>query len=67
MATVQINGNYCTVTLDEPDEDGEYTWTAACGATSGDRGAQPMEDAVNEAESHADGFRSGSTDHSEES
>lgn len=56
MATITITPEdgraYSSVTLSEPDEDGEYTWTCTCGTTS-DRW-EDTADAVASAEVHVD-------------
>lgn len=58
MATIQINGDWCTVTLSEADEEAHYTWTASCGAASEGAGGLPsvgdLGDAINDAIIHAD-------------
>lgn len=53
MADIIIQGRHCRVVLSEPDEDGDYGWTADCGATA--ESVQPLEDTIDHAERHADG------------
>lgn len=59
MAIVQIinpDMPAARAVLTEPDENGEYGWAClGCPATEGDRGYQPMEDAIGEAETHVEG------------
>jgi hypothetical protein len=52
MAKIQVTGSGCTVTLSEPDEDGEYGWVAGCGGRS--ESVQAMGDTVADAEVHTD-------------
>lgn len=51
MATrIKVEGDHCTVTLSEPDEDGDYYWIAECDAVA--EFIQPIEDAIANAEVH---------------
>jgi len=52
MARIVVDSDVCTVTLTEPDEDGDYGWTARCGETSD--AARPIDEAIAEAEVHVD-------------
>lgn len=52
MAKIQVTGKYCTVTLSEPDEDGEYDWMAWCGEAAD--AIRPLDEAVGHAEMHVD-------------
>jgi hypothetical protein len=55
MARIKVEGDHSIAAMAEPDPDGDYTWTCACGYESAtDRGAQPLADAINEAEVHVD-------------
>lgn len=47
---------YSGAVLTEPDEDGDYGWSCACGASSETDGSgnQPIGDAVSNAEIHVD-------------
>lgn len=52
MAKIQAVGGQCVVTLTEPDVDGDYGWTAKCGATSTE--VRPIDEAIAHAGIHAD-------------
>jgi hypothetical protein len=52
MAKLIVQGTHCTATMTEPDEDGDYGWTAPCGAGSTE--VRPMDEAIAHAEIHAD-------------
>jgi len=54
MATIVIQGTHCRAVLTEPDEEGDYSYEAACGATSGDWSWQPIGDMIMAAEKHVD-------------
>ncbi len=52
MAKIKVEGDRCTVTLSKPDEDGDYGWTAGCGAEAD--AYRPLDEAVGYAEVHVD-------------
>ena len=52
MASIQVSNGAVTVTLTEPDEDGDYGWTCSCGGRS--ESVQVIGDAIAHAESHVD-------------
>jgi hypothetical protein len=52
MAKIQAVGPHCVATLTEPDDDGDYGWTAPCGRTSME--PRPVDEAIAHAEMHAD-------------
>jgi hypothetical protein len=54
MAKIKVEGDLCTATISEPDEDGDVTWTAICGASSAEWGPQPIGDTITDAENHVD-------------
>jgi hypothetical protein len=54
MAKIVILGTHCRAELTEPDEDDDYSYEAACGATSGDWSWQPMQDMIQAAQNHVD-------------
>lgn len=52
MASIQVHGKASTVTLSEPDEDGDHHWSCICGAQAED--CRPIADAIAHAEIHVD-------------
>jgi hypothetical protein len=52
MAQILVRSAVCEVNLGESDEDGDYRWTAKCGAM-GDT-YRPLDEAVMDAEVHVD-------------
>lgn len=50
MAKIKVEGDYGTVTLSEPDEDGDYVWTCTCGVKLTDY--RPIDEAIDSAEAH---------------
>lgn len=52
MAEIKVLGKNCQVTLSEPDEDGDYSWTAQCGEVAD--AFRPIDEAIANAENHVD-------------
>jgi hypothetical protein len=50
MTKIRVEGDTATVTLSEPDDDGEYLWSCECGSES-DRW-ETTADAIASAEVH---------------
>jgi hypothetical protein len=57
VAKIVILGRDCRAELTEPDEDGDYGYEAACGATMGDWGPQEIGATIQAAELHVDTCR----------
>jgi hypothetical protein len=54
MAKIVILGTHCRAELTEPDEDGDYSYEAACGAVPAEWGYQPIGDMIMAAGNHVD-------------
>lgn len=52
MAKIVVQGEDHIVTLDEPDEEGDYVWTCSCGEKTGEY--RPIDEAIAHAEAHVD-------------
>lgn len=53
MAKIMVEGDFGTVTLSEPDEDGDYSWTCSCGLHKASE-YRPLDEAISSAEMHVD-------------
>jgi hypothetical protein len=53
MAKIQVTGeSSCVVTLSEPDEEGDYSWTSGCAETQD--AYRPLDETINDAIVHVD-------------